>query len=103
MQTLCGLQVLFLFIQLSNSRAASLFGKEYNFYRKNRSLPLSACLKGCIIPSLTVEKQENGYKPSKYGKYSRFSFCIDMCYFFWLFNIFVFLIIVRMELLVMIS
>lgn len=55
------------------------------------------------IPSLTVEKQENGYKPSKYGKYSRFSFCIDMCYFFWLFNIFVFLIIVRMELLVMIS
>ena len=56
-----------------------------------------------IIPSLTVEKQENGYKPSKYGKYSRFSFCIDMCYFFWLFNIFVFLIIVRMELLVIIS
>ena len=58
----------------------------------------------CVkIPSLTVEKQENGYKPSKYGKYSRFSFCIDMCYFFWLFNIFVFLIIVRMELLVIIS
>ena len=56
----------------------------------------------CVkIPSLTVEKQENGYKSSKYGKYSRFSFCIDMC--FWLFNIFVFLIIVRMELLVMIS
>ena len=33
-----------------------------------------------IIPSLTVRKIKNGYKPSKHGLCSRFSFRNDMCY-----------------------
>ena len=33
-----------------------------------------------IIPSLTVGKIKNGYKPSKHGLCSRFSFRNDMCY-----------------------
>ena len=32
------------------------------------------------IPSLTVGKIKNGYKPSKHGLCSRFSFRNDMCY-----------------------
>ena len=56
-----------------------------------------------IIPSLTVERVKSGYKPSKYGQCSHFLSCIDMCYFSVLFTTFVFLMIVRMEVLVMIS
>ena len=33
-----------------------------------------------IIPSLTVGKIKNGYKPSKHGLCSRFLFRNDMCY-----------------------
>ena len=33
-----------------------------------------------IIPSLTLVKVKNGYKPSKYGHCSRFPFCSDMYY-----------------------
>lgn len=33
-----------------------------------------------IIPSLTLVKVKNGYKPSKYGHRSRFPFCSDMYY-----------------------
>lgn len=33
-----------------------------------------------IIPSLTVGKIKNGYKPSKHGLCSRFPFRNDMCY-----------------------
>lgn len=58
----------------------------------------------CIkIPSLTVGKQKNGCKPSKYGRCGRFLSCIDMCYISALFTIFVFLMIVRIEAFVMIS
>lgn len=32
------------------------------------------------IPSLTLVKVKNGYKPSKYGHCSRFPFCSDMYY-----------------------
>ena len=32
------------------------------------------------IPSLTVGKIKNGYKPSKHGLCSRFLFRNDMCY-----------------------
>ena len=56
-----------------------------------------------IVPSLTVERVKSGYKPSKYGQCSHFLSCIDMCYFSVLFTTFVFLMIVRMEVLVMIS
>ena len=56
-----------------------------------------------MIPSLTVERVKSGYKPSKYGQCSHFLSCIDMCYFSVLFTTFVFLMIVRMEVLVMIS
>ena len=56
-----------------------------------------------IIPSLTVRREKNGYKPSKYGRCSRFLSCIDMCYISGLFKIFVFLMIVRIEAFVMIS
>ncbi len=58
---------------------------------------------GVRIPSLTVGKEKNGYKPSKYGRYSRFLSCIDMCYILVFFTTFVFLIIVRIEAFVMIS
>ncbi len=56
-----------------------------------------------MIPSLTVRREKNGYKPSKYGRCSRFLSCIDMCYISGLFKIFVFLMIVRIEAFVMIS
>lgn len=55
------------------------------------------------IPSLTVGRQKGGYKPSKYGRCSRFLSCIDMCYISVLFTTFVFLIIVRIEVFVVIS
>lgn len=55
------------------------------------------------IPSLTVGRQKSGYKPSKYGRCSRFLSCIDMCYISVLFTTFVFLIIVRIEVFVVIS
>lgn len=32
------------------------------------------------LPSLTLVKVKNGYKPSKYGHCSRFPFCSDMYY-----------------------
>lgn len=56
-----------------------------------------------MFPSLTVGKEKNGYKPSKYERYSRFLSCIDMCYILVFFTTFVFLIIVRIEAFVMIS
>ena len=56
-----------------------------------------------IFPSLTVGRQKSGYKPSKYGRCSRFLSCIDMCYISVLFTTFVFLIIVRIEVFVIIS
>lgn len=56
-----------------------------------------------IIPSLTVRREKNGYKPSKYGRCSRFLFCIDMCYISGFFKIFVFFMIVRIEDFVIIS
>ena len=56
-----------------------------------------------IIPSLTVGREKNGYKSSKYGRCSRFLSCIDMCYISVLFTTFVFLIIVRIEVFVIIS
>ena len=55
------------------------------------------------IPSLTVGREKNGYKPSKYGRCSRFPSCIDMCYILGFFTTFVFLMIVRIEVFVMIS
>ena len=57
----------------------------------------------CIIPSLTVGRAKNGYKPSKYGLCSRFLSCIDVCYILVFFTTFVFLIIVRIEVFVIIS
>lgn len=56
-----------------------------------------------VLPSLTVRREKNGYKPSKYGRCSRFLSCINMCYISGLFKIFVFLMIVRIEAFVMIS
>lgn len=56
-----------------------------------------------IIPSLTVGREKNGYKSSKYGRCSRFLSCIDMCYISVFFTTFVFLIIVRIEVFVVIS
>ena len=55
------------------------------------------------IPSLTVGREKNGYKSSKYGRCSRFLSCIDMCYISVFFTTFVFLIIVRIEVFVVIS
>ena len=56
-----------------------------------------------IVPSLTVEREKNGYKPSKSGHCSRFCLCSDMCYIFDFFNAFVFFISVRIDVLVIIS
>ena len=56
-----------------------------------------------IILSLTVEREKNGYKPSKSGHCSHFCLCIDMCYIFAFFNAFVFFISVRIDVLVIIS
>ena len=37
---------------------------------------------GGIIPSLTLVKVKNGYKPSNYAGCSHFLFENDLCYFF---------------------
>ena len=65
--------------------------------------PLTKNLIHRIIPSLTVEREKNGYKPSKSGHCSRFCLCSDMCYIFDFFNAFVFFISVRIDVLVIIS
>ena len=41
---------------------------------------LTSIRQAFILPSLTVRKIKNGYKPSKHGLCSRFSFRNDMCY-----------------------
>ena len=80
---------------------------EFSFsFKKCKAVNLCVLshVKTCgIIPSLTVRREKNGYKPSKYGRCSRFLSCIDMCYISGLFKIFVFLMIVRIEAFVMIS
>ena len=51
---------------------------------QSRSFRLRVSLKKIMqcatIPSLTVGKIKNGYKPSKHGLCSRFLFRNDMCY-----------------------
>ncbi len=48
-----------------------------------------------IIPSLTLVKTKNGYKPSNNQGCSRFVFGNDLCYFF-IFSVLVLFIMLRM-------
>ena len=51
---------------------------------------------GCVkIPSLTLVKTKNGYKPSNNQGCSRFVFGNDLCYFF-IFSVLVLFIMLRM-------